>query len=264
MSEASRPAPVESSRADELARRLSNVRARISASSESAGREQEPTLIVVTKFHPAVDVLTLAELGVRDVGESRDQEASAKAALVNRSLSLLGAADSGLALHWHFVGQLQANKARSVVKYAQAIHSVDRISLVGALSRAAVVRAAAEPLDCFIQVDLNPALEDLTATAMPEKSRGGALPSQVAELAARLDDAEGLRLAGVMAVAPLGEDPDAAFARLARISATVRSSYSAADGISAGMSGDLEAAVRHGATHLRIGSDVLGPRPAVG
>jgi PLP dependent protein len=235
-------------RAAELADRLAAVRRRIAAAAESAGRAGRlPTLIVVTKFHPAEDIRRLAALGVTDVGENRDQEAAGKAAEL---------ADCGLT--WHFVGQLQTKKAKSVARYAAAVHSVDRPQLVDALAKAAAAErkdAGIAPLDCFIQVSL----EDDAGS-----HRGGASPADVPLLADRIASAEGLRLAGVMAVAPLGALPERAFEKLARVSARLVDAHPAATGISAGMSQDLEAAIMFGATHLRIGSDILGSRPAVG
>lgn len=271
--------PGRTARARELEARLEAVRARIAAAS--AGRS-EPDLIVVTKYFPASDVRILADLGVTDVGENRDQEAAAKAAELG-----------DLALRWHFIGQAQTNKAKSVVRYAHSIHSVDRAALVGALGKAMTAEqarrdAAGLPgrpdLDCFLQFALDTPDEtggetggetgDRPASAVGSTAgatsgtrpagRGGALPAEAGDLARAVTATPGLRLAGVMGVAPLGADPAEAFALLLRISGTVRSVEPSAAAVSAGMSGDLEAAVAAGATHLRIGSDVLGPRPAVG
>lgn len=231
----------------ELRTRLAAVRRRIDDAVAAAGRQGPgPQLIVVTKFHPAGDIRRLASLGVTDVGENRDQEAAGKAAEL-----------ADLGLHWHFVGQLQGNKAKSVVKYAAAVHSVDRLQLAGALAKAMAAereRTGRGPLDCFIQVSLD---DDA------EGHRGGALPGEVPALADRLAGSDGLRLAGLMAVAPLGADPDRAFEKLVAVSARLAAAHPDATGISAGMSQDLEAAIRFGATHLRIGSDILGPRPAL-
>jgi pyridoxal phosphate enzyme (YggS family) len=231
----------------QLEERLTAVQRRIESAVAAAGRhDTPPQLIVVTKFHPAEDIRRLAALGITDVGENRDQEAADKAA----GLGALG-------LRWHFIGQLQSNKAKSVVKYASAVHSVDRPQLAGALAKAMAAeqgRTGRGPLDCFIQVSLD---DDA------DGHRGGALPVDVPALAERLADSEGLRLAGVMAVAPLGADPVPAFEKLAGISARLTAQFPDATGISAGMSQDLEAAIRFGATHLRIGSDILGPRPAL-
>lgn len=236
----------EDERTRQLRARLAKVRSRIAEATQAAGRSEEPTLVVVTKFHPASDVRRLAGLGVEDVGESRDQEASGKAAEL-----------SDLAVRWHFIGQLQTNKAKSVARYAHAVHSIDRPQLVDALARA-VTREQDDtgraPLDCYIQVNL-----DEHAAG----HRGGALPADVGMLAGRIEAEAALHLAGVMAVAPLGGDPETAFEKLAGISSRLRSEFPGAVGVSAGMSQDLEAAVRFGATHLRIGSDILGSRPRV-
>lgn len=231
----------------ELQERLAAVRRRIADAAEAAGRQgNPPELVVVTKFHPADDVRRLAALGVTDVGENRDQEASEKAARL-----------SALGLRWHFVGQLQSNKAKSVVRYAHAIHSVDRPQLASALARSIATeqeRTGRGPLECFIQVSLD---DDAGS------HRGGASRLDVPALADQLAGSPGLVLAGLMAVAPLGSDPDAAFGRLAEISARLQADHPSASAISAGMSQDLESAVRAGATHLRIGSDILGSRPAL-
>lgn len=241
----------------ELAQRLSTVRKRIAAATAACGRTAEPALIVVSKFHPAADVLRLRRLGVSDLGENRDQEAAAKAAEVD---------DPGL--RWHFIGQLQSNKAKSVAAYAHAVHSIDRAGLVAALGRAVETRRQDNDrpaLQCLVQVDLNGAYPGTAGTPdAPSAGRGGAAPSDVARLAELVAGTAGLELAGVMAVAPLGMPPEPAFELLARLSADVVRSHPAATAISAGMSHDLEAAIAAGATHLRVGSDILGPRPAVG
>ncbi|ALE05476.1 alanine racemase [Arthrobacter sp. ERGS1:01] len=243
-------------RSIQLEQNLAAVRDRIRRAAGNA----EPTLIVVTKFHPAEDVLRLRRLGVADVGENRDQEAAAKAADV---------ADA--ALRWHFIGQLQSNKARSVAQYAHSVHSIDRASLVGALGRAVAAQQDLDgrnALECFIQVDLSEsAPEAPTAQGSGTRAtaaRGGAAPSEVPALAELIASTPGLRLAGVMAVAPLGAAPEPAFELLAGVSARVVADHPEAAAISAGMSHDLEAAIHAGATHLRVGSDILGPRPAVG
>ena len=248
-------------RSAELAARLQRVHTRIR--SAVAG-PADPTLIVVTKYFPASDVELLAALGVTDVGENKDQEAAAKAMSVQAP-----------ELNWHFIGQLQSNKAKSVVRYAAAVHSVDRISLINALGKAmaseqARRKDAGEPpraaLDVFLQVDLREAAAEGGSSEAGTPSgatRGGALPRELPELAEAAAATAGLRLAGVMAVAPLGADPQEAFAKLAELSGNLQRAHPGATGISAGMSGDLEAALQHGATHLRIGSDILGPRPAV-
>ncbi|WP_210443444.1 YggS family pyridoxal phosphate-dependent enzyme [Nocardioides sp. SYSU D00065] len=235
-------------RADELAANLAAVRRRIEVACESAGRDPgEVSLVVVTKFFPASDVRLLADLGVTDVGENRHQEAEAKAA---------ECADLGL--RWHFIGGLQSNKAAAVASYADVVESLDRAKLVGPLSRGAQARTdatgVAAGVDVLLQVSLDP-----PGTG----HRSGAAPAELDPLAQRVEESETLRLRGLMAVAPLGEDPAAAFARLAAIREDFVREHPRATVLSAGMSGDLEAAVAHGATHVRVGSAVLGPRPAV-
>ena len=231
-------------RTAELAANLADVDARIARACASAGRpRQEVTLVVVTKTWPADDVRRLATLGVVDVGENRDQDAAPKAA-----------ACADLALRWHFVGQLQTNKCRSVARYADVVHSIDRAGLVTALGSAAL--ATGRTVGALIQVGLGDGA-DLAG-------RGGASPADVVALADLVAATEGLRLDGVMAVAPLGADPDQAFARLYLLAESVRAAHPEASVVSAGMTGDLEAAVHAGATHLRVGTAVLGPRPPLG
>jgi pyridoxal phosphate enzyme (YggS family) len=232
------------SRREDLAANLAAVRERISKACDAAGRSPgEVTLVAVTKTFPASDVRLLAELGVTDVAENRDQEAVAKTVECR-----------DLGLTWHFVGQLQTNKARSVVSYADVVHSVDRQRLVNALSRAAV--DAERSVRCLIQVSLDEA-------APHEEGRGGVRPDGVLALADALDAAEGLALGGVMGVAPLGADPAPAFVRLAEISLSLRAAYPAAKTVSAGMSGDMEQAIVGGATHVRVGTALLGGRRAI-
>ena len=224
-------------RAAELAANLAAVRQRIAAACAASGRDAgEITLVAITKTWPASDVRLLSGLGVTNVGENRDQEAAPKAARC---------ADLGLT--WHFVGQLQTNKCASVVRYAHVVESVDRARLARALGSAA--RAAGRTVTCLIQVSLD-----------GDPARGGAPPDQVAGLAAALDAEQGLVLGGVMAVAPLGVAPAAAFSGLRDVSALVRSVRPAATAISAGMSGDMEEAIEAGATHIRIGTALLGAR----
>jgi PLP dependent protein len=242
--------PGEARRA-ELARGLAGIRARVSAACAAAGRDaSELTLIAVTKTYPASDVVALAGLGLADFGENRDQEAAAKAADVGDE-----------AITWHFIGQLQTNKARSVASYASFVHSVDRVRLARALGSAA--RAAGRGLTCLVQVSLDPA--DVAGRAgngevRDDQARGGVPPARMTEVAAAVEAEEGLTLGGLMAVAPLGADPAAAFAPLRQLSAEIRIVQPAATVISAGMSGDLEAAIVNGATHLRIGTALLGNR----
>ncbi len=232
-----------SQRRDQIAHNLEVVRERIAAACATSGRDaSEVTLTVVTKFFPASDVRLLAELGVIDVGENRHQEAAAKAA---------ECADLGL--RWHFIGGLQSNKAAAVAEYADVIESVDRAKLLKGLSKGAHARG--KVLDCLVQVSLDPPASG--------GGRSGATPEEVPALAEQVMAAEGLRLRGVMAVAPLGEDPAEAFSRLAKVAADVCLVDPDATWVSAGMSGDLEEAIAAGATHVRVGSAVLGSRPAI-
>ncbi|MFI5652858.1 YggS family pyridoxal phosphate-dependent enzyme [Streptomyces anulatus] len=233
----------------QLAANLAQVEERIASSCAAAGRKREEvTLIVVTKTYPASDVRILHELGVRHVAENRDQDAAPKAT-----------ACADLSLTWHFVGQLQTNKVRSVTSYADIVQSVDRTKLVTALS-AAVVRGERE-LGCLIQVALD-------AESGERGERGGVASDGVEELAAAIGAAPGLRLDGLMTVAPLAGEyagrQRAAFDRLMEISSRLRAGHPAANMVSAGMSGDLEDAVAAGATHVRVGTAVLGVRPRLG
>ncbi|MDM4719974.1 YggS family pyridoxal phosphate-dependent enzyme [Micromonospora sp. WMMA1363] len=239
-------APVRPDRRVELAAGLARVRARIADACAAAGRDRdEVTMIAVTKTYPAGDVVALAGLGVTDVGENRDQEASAKAAEV---------AAAGAAPRWHFIGQLQRNKAKSVVRYADVVQSVDSVRLARALD-AASAAGRDRPVDVLVQVSIDGAA-----------ARGGALPGSadpdvgLDPVAEAVVGASGLRLGGLMAVAPQGWEPERAFARLAEVAAGFRAQYPAATALSAGMSGDLETAIRYGATQVRVGSALLGMR----
>lgn len=228
-------------RESEVGARLADVRRRIGEAADAAGRAGgDVTLVVVTKFFPADDVRLLARLGVTDVGENRHQEAAAKAADC-----------AGLDVRWHFIGGLQSNKAAAVTAYADVVESVDRGKLVGPLSRGALEHG--RTLDVLLQVSLDP-------PGTPA-GRSGAAPAELPALADRVAGAEGLRLRGLMAVAPLGEEPGAAFARLATVRDTFLREHPDAGWLSAGMSGDFEAAIAVGATHVRVGSAVLGSRP---
>lgn len=238
--------PYDAARRAEIAARLERVEQRIATACADAGRDRgELTLVAITKTFPVGDVAHLAALGLRDVGENRAPDAEAKVAACRR----LGLTD----LVWHFVGQVQTNKAARVAACSDLVHSVDRPRLVGALERGAA--AAGRRLGCLVQVDLS------GAPRQQDPGRGGAAPLDVPVLAAAVAESRHLDLCGVMAVAPLGGDPDPAFARLARVAADLRRDHPGASVVSAGMSGDLEAAIRHGATHLRVGSALLGSRP---
>jgi PLP dependent protein len=228
-------------RADELRANLKAVRTRIVAACQAAGRPgDDVTLIAVTKTFPASDVRLLVELGVTDIGENKDQEAARKAAECG---------DLDPRPRWHFVGQLQVNKARSVVRYADVVHSVDRLRLCEVLGARA--RAADRVITCLVQVDLDPE---------PDPERGGAAPGDVPLLADAVAAEGGLTLGGVMAVAPLGAPPRPAFRRLAEVAGAVRAAHPHATIISAGMTGDLEEAIAEGATHVRVGTALLGAR----
>ena len=223
-----------------LVDRLASVDAAIGDAAREAGRDPAAlTRIVVTKFHPASLVRELVVLGVRDVGENRHQEAEAKAAEV---------ADPEL--RWHFIGQLQRNKARAVRSYAASVHSVDRPSLADALARAGDGESR---LDVFLELNLT-----------PDPDRGGIDPVRVESLVEHVLALPSLRLRGVMAVAPLAGAPADAFARLAASADAVRRVVPDARWMSAGMSGDFAEAIAAGATHLRIGTAITGPRPEHG
>ena len=220
-----------------LEERYKDVLEDVAAAARDSGRDPTAiTTIVVTKFHPATLVRQLAALGAHDLGENRHQEAAAKAA---------DTADLGLT--WHFIGQLQSNKAASVVEYASVIHSVDRSGLVDALEKTTA------PVEVFIQLNL---------TEDPE--RGGVREVELLQLAERVLAAPQLELRGLMAVAPLGEQARPAFARVREASERLRSIAPAATDLSMGMSGDYRDAILEGATHLRIGTAITGNRPPQG
>ena len=219
-------------RTAELAANLQDIGQRIAAAAKASGRSPDDvTLIAVTKTWPAADVRRLHALGLRDVGENRDQEAAPKAAEL-----------ADLDLLWHFIGQLQSNKARSVARYAHMVHSVDRVSLVDALARTGT------PLDICLQLSVD-----------GDPARGGVLEADLLALAARVEAP--LRLRGVMAVAPLGVESATAFAEVRRLHELLLAHHPQATVRCIGMSDDFEAAIAHGATHVRIGSALLGSRP---
>lgn len=236
-------------RSAELAGALATVRERIAAAATAAGRDPAGIrLVAVTKTFPAADAALLADLGQVDLGENRDQEAAAKVAEVARLRP-------DARIRWHMVGRLQRNKARSVAGWADVVESVDSQRLADALDRAAAAALDAgrrsAPLDVLVQVGLDDAAAE---------HRGGCPPDGVQALAARITGTPALRLRGVMAVAPLGADPEPAFERLAAVAAALRRSYPEAVEISAGMTGDLEAAITHGSTCVRVGTALLGHR----
>jgi pyridoxal phosphate enzyme (YggS family) len=233
-----------SSRGDELASNLAAVRERIGAAAAAAGRAaDEIELVVVTKYFPASDVDLLVELGVRHIGENKDQEARAKVDEIARRD----------AVTVHFIGQLQSNKVSHVAAYADVVQSLDRPKVVTALDRAA--GRAGRRLDVLVQVALD---------GGGAGGRGGVALEQAGSLADLVGESGHLDLRGVMAVAPREGDPRAAFARLREVAAGIRGRHRDASWISAGMSGDLEQAVAEGATHLRVGTAILGTRPSLG
>jgi PLP dependent protein len=230
----------------ELAEHLRAVRARVDAAARAAGRDPAAVaLLAVSKTWPAEDVRTLAAAGQRDFGENRVQELTAKAAQL-ADLHL-----DGVDVRWHVVGQLQRNKAAAVARLGAVVHSLDREALVPVLGR--VGEETGRPVEVYVQVDLGGPEGELAA-------RGGAAPEDVPALADAVAAQPGLRLLGLMAVAPRGEEPAAAFARLADLSARLRAYHPDAVGISAGMSGDLEAAVAAGSTVVRVGTAIFGRR----
>ncbi|HEY8302010.1 MAG TPA: YggS family pyridoxal phosphate-dependent enzyme [Jatrophihabitans sp.] len=228
-------------RAAELATSLGALRSRIADACAAVGRDPHSVaLIAVTKTYPASDVAALARLGVRDVGESKDQEARAKVDEL---------ADLPDPVRWHLVGRLQTNKARSVAGYAFAVHSVDRLKLARALADAVAREQGRAPLEVFVQVSLD-----------GDPERGGVLEADLEALVDLVADRPELQLRGLMAVAPMAADPNEAFARLAELAEGVRRDHPGAQSISAGMSNDLEAAIANGATHVRVGTALLGRR----
>lgn len=226
-------------RSDDLAARLAEVRARIAAACASAGRDAEDvTLVAVSKTFPASDVLLLHRLGVADFGESYDNAAAAKAA----SLRTMGVVP-----RWHFVGGLQRNKARSVATYADVVHSLDRPEVVDALASAA--RRAGRVVDGLVQVRYD-----------DDPGRSGVAPEDADALADHVAGAEGVRLAGVMCVAPPADDPRRVFAALREVAERIRTSHPDATTISAGMTGDLAEAIEEGANCVRVGTALFGGR----
>jgi pyridoxal phosphate enzyme (YggS family) len=223
-----------------LAARLSAIDEQIADAARLAGRDAgELTRIVVTKFHPASLVADLAALGVTDVGENRQQELTAKRGELE-----------GVPVRWHFIGQAQTNKAAAIRRSSDAVHSVDRGRLADALHRAADSHALH---DVLVQINLT-----------QDAGRGGVPPEGAVGLADHIAGLPSLRLRGVMAVAPLEEEPASAFARLRSVADAVRAQHPDASWISAGMTADFAQAIEAGATHLRIGSAITGPRPVRG
>jgi PLP dependent protein len=237
-------------RREELARRLDAVRKRIDAACVAAGRDPASVeLLAITKTIPPEDVATLLDLGLTAFGENRVQEAEAKVAAV---AALRPDADP----RWHLVGTLQRNKARSVVRWAHRVESVDSIRLADALD--AAVRREQET---GWRTDRLPVLLQYSVDGDPR--RGGVARAGLGRLAEHVASCAGLQLAGLMAVAPLGVDPNVAFADVAAAAAWLREQFPQATVLSAGMSGDLEAAIRHGSGVVRVGTALVGERPLI-
>ena len=225
----------------ELAQRLAEVRRQVAESCARAGRDAcEVTLVVVTKFFPASDAALLYELGCREFGESRDQEARAKAEALGESVP---------EARWHMIGQIQRNKAKSIASWAHVVQSVDEARLIAALEKAVSERGGG-PLDILVQVSLD-----------GDERRSGAAPEQVPELAGQIAAAEHLRLKGLMAIPPLAADPEESYERLARLHDALKADHPAATTLSAGMSGDFPAAIAAGSSCVRVGTAILGRRP---
>ncbi len=243
-------------RESQLTHALAAVRSRLAAAAEAAGRNVgEIELLPITKFFPATDVVILSRLGCRAIGESRDQEASAKVAEVTRLLSASPRADVAR-VRWHMVGHIQSNKARSVARWAHTAHSVDSPHLVTALDRGVSVALAegrrTDPLRVYVQVSLD-----------GDVSRGGvdiSAPGAVDRVCAQVADSKRLELVGLMGIPPLDWNPDEAFDRLQSEHRRVLEEHPTAVGLSAGMSDDFEIAVKHGSTCVRVGTALLGPR----
>lgn len=220
------------SREEEIATSLDRLRKRVDLALAKAGRSDKVTVIAVTKTYPLSDVEILYSLGVRDFGENRDHEGREKS--------------EAIPANWHYQGQIQSNKISSIAKWADVVHSLDDPRHLRRLNEEV---SNEKKLSVFIQVCLDPA-----------PGRGGVLPNAIAALAELALQTDSLKLEGLMAVAPFGEDPESAFSRLAQIHSKFRHQYPASPALSAGMSGDFETAILHGATHIRVGSSILGSR----
>jgi pyridoxal phosphate enzyme (YggS family) len=235
----------------DLATALAALRDRLSAAAAAAGRDVDDIeLLPVTKFFPATDVAILWRLGCRAFGESRVQEASAK-------IAEFGELTGATGVRWDMIGTIQSNKAKAIAAWADTVHSLSTAKVAAALNRGAAhaieegVRTV--PVRVFVQISLD-----------GDTSRGGVDvgdPAAVDSLCAEVADAGALKLVGLMAIPPLGADPDRAFAALAAEHRRVLRNHPEATELSAGMSGDLEAAVRHGSTCVRVGTALMGQRP---
>ena len=232
-------------RAEELARSLAGLLERIDAACRAAGRDPaQVRLLPVTKFFPASDVELLYGLGRREFGESREQEAGAK---VDFFRGLPG-------IEWHMIGRLQRNKAKAVARWAHTVHSVDNARLATALDAGVFSAREAGQRDTPLRVLLQVSLDR-------DPGRGGVIPGDLPALADQVENSENLQLAGLMAIPPLDVDPEPEFARLAALHARLLTQHPAGTELSAGMSGDLEVAIRHGSTCVRVGTALMGARP---
>ena len=219
-----------SDRKAEIARNLQEVKERINAAAKSVNRDPaEINLIVVTKTFPISDIEILRELGESNFGENRDQEAGPKAELISAT--------------WHFQGQIQSNKIKSICQWADVVHSIS--------NEKEILKFGQSPRkhQVFLQVSLD-----------GQEGRGGASPAELSQLADLVNESNNLDLLGLMAVAPLGIEPMKAFADLAQINQGFVGQYPNSKFLSAGMSGDFETAIKYGATHIRVGSSILGSR----
>ena len=219
----------------QIASNLKQVNENIAKAVKNAGRSiDEITLIVVTKTFPLSDLEILYELGLREFGENRDQEAVEKVDKLPNDIK------------WHFQGGIQSNKLKSIATWASCIHSVDQLKYAQIISDQNI--PIAKPI--FIQLSLDE----------PPESRGGVDPAKLFDLALSIEKLPGVSLQGLMAVAPLTSPLSDSFARLRAIQDEFKAVYKNATYLSAGMSGDYEMAISYGATHLRIGSSILGNR----
>ena len=222
-------------RTSKITANLNDVKAKIASAALKAGRDaDEITLIVVTKTFPVSDLEILYSLGVREFGENRDQEAAEKVARLPSDIN------------WNFQGGIQSNKLKSITTWAGCIHSVDKLKYAQIISE----QNTGKPKEIFIQVSLD----------QPPESRGGVDPKRLIDLASEITELPGISLKGLMAVAPLDLPEEQAFLKLKEIQADFVAVFKDAKYLSAGMSGDYEMAISYGATHLRIGSSILGNR----
>ena len=226
------------SRVDEISANLEKVKEQIKLAAASANRlSDDITLVAVTKTFPVSDIEILYSLGIRDLGENRDQEASAKVGLLPKDV------------RWHFQGQIQSNKLKSITSWASFIHSVDQLRYAQMISD----YSAGNEKPIFMQVSLD----------KPPQSRSGVNPSELLELAGAISELPGIRLQGLMAVAPVNSPAEQAFAELEDIRSDFLSTFPDAKSLSIGMSGDYQIAIKYGATHIRIGSSILGIRSPI-